>query len=172
MSNKIPAREIEISKARLDDLAEIVAIYNEAVLAKFATADTEQFTVEHKQNWFIVHDDLNPIYVARHDKKIIAWISISPYRAGRMALKFTKEISYYVQAEYHNMGIGSLLIQHAIQQSNKLSVKNYIAIVLDKNDASKKLLENFGFQVWGHLPGVAEFDVVQCGHLYYGLKIG
>ncbi len=45
------------------------------------------------------------------------------------------------------------------------------AILLDVNTSSVGILEKFGFEQWGHLPGVADFDGALCGHLYYGRRV-
>ena len=56
-----------IRTAAFSDLPEIVAIYNEAVEQRFATADLEPVTVEQRRTWFQEHDPASlPIYVAEH----------------------------------------------------------------------------------------------------------
>ena len=32
-------------------------------------------------------------------------------------------------------------------------------------------MEKFGFELWGHLPNIADFDGIECGHVYYGIKV-
>src|SRR5215211_7403683 len=49
-----------------------------------------------------------------------------------------------------------------------LRIRHLFAIVLEGNRASLKLLENLGFEQWGFLPRVADFDGDEVGHLYYG----
>jgi phosphinothricin acetyltransferase len=52
-----------------------------------------------------------------------------------------------------------------------LGIKTLFAIILDDNEASVKLIEKCGYEKWGHLPGVAVFDGVEAGHLYYGKRV-
>ena len=33
------------------------------------------------------------------------------------------------------------------------------------------LLKKFGFEQWGHMPNVADFDGAECGHVYLGKRI-
>jgi L-amino acid N-acyltransferase YncA len=75
-----------------------------------------------------------------------------------MALRYTAEISYYIDGTFHRQGIATMQIHHAIAACPKLEIKNLIAILLDRNEASIRLLENFGFEKWGGLPNVADFD--------------
>jgi phosphinothricin acetyltransferase len=63
------------------------------------------------------------------------------------------------------------LIKHAIQQCGQIEIRTLFAILLDVNIPSVNMLEKFGFQRWGHMPHVADFDGKECGHLYYGLRV-
>ena len=154
------------------DLPAIIEIYNQSVAAGFETADLTPLKVEERINWFRNHEpDKYPIYVATENNIILGWISVSPYRSGRMALRFTKEISYYVDRTHQNQGIGSELIEEVIRNVQKLNIKTLLAIVLDQNKRSVRLLQKLGFELWGSLPGVADFDEIECGHVYYGFRI-
>jgi phosphinothricin acetyltransferase len=33
------------------------------------------------------------------------------------------------------------------------------------------MMESLGFDRWGHLPRVADFDGEECGHLYFGKRV-
>lgn len=163
---------MKIRTARKDDLGQIVEIYNQAVEQKFATADLTPITVKDRIKWFEEHtSDKYPIYVAAMDNNVIGWYSISPYRPGRMALRYTAEVSYYIRREYRRMGVGSKLLEHAIAQSPQLEIKTLFALLLDVNRGSIQLLEKYGFEKWGCLPGIADFDGEECGHVIYGLRI-
>jgi phosphinothricin acetyltransferase len=96
---------------------------------------------------------------------------LSAYRAGRAALRFTAEISYYIARAYHRQGIGTALIEHALAACPGVQIKHVFAIVLENNAASIRLLEKLGFEKWGYLPRVADFDGKEVGHLYYGRHV-
>ena len=158
--------------AKTEDLENIFAIYNQAVKSKFETADTVEVDFRDRSEWLNNHNpDTHPIIVYENNGEIKGWVSISPYRNGRKALRYTVEISYYIHNDYKRQGIGGKLVEYAIQVCKKNNYKTLVAIVLDKNEASIGLLAKFGFVKWGHLPKVADFDGVECGHVYYGLKI-
>ena len=161
-----------IRTANLSDLPAIVSIYNEAVASGFATADITPVSVDSRREWFIEHEPTRyPIYVLEDANEIKGWCSLSPYRRGRMALRFTAEISYYVQRDSYRKGIASRLIEHSIKQCAALQIKNLFAIVLERNTPSCSLLEKHGFKHWGFLPRVADFDGEECGHIYYGRRL-
>ena len=86
--------------ATKDDLPAIVAIYNEAVGEGYANADIAPVSIESRQQWFEEHDaDRYPIYILG-EEGVMGWCSLSPYQCGRLALRHTVEISYYVAARH------------------------------------------------------------------------
>ncbi len=153
--------------------AEVInEIYNESVKHKFLTADTQTVALTERIKWLLSYNKHEyPVYVATEHDAVVGWLAVRPYREGRNALRFIKEVSYYVSHDHLHKGIGTALIEHVIMKAPDLKIKNLVAIVLEENIASIKLLEKFNFQQWGFLPGVADFDGEICGHLYYGLKI-
>ncbi|MBT8274014.1 MAG: GNAT family N-acetyltransferase, partial [Bacteroidia bacterium] len=72
---------------------------------------------------------------------------------------------------FHNKGIGSALVKHAITDCPRIQKDILLAVLFDINHASIRLLEKFKFEKWGSLPDVIEIDGKKCGHLIYGLKI-
>lgn len=163
---------MNIRIASFDDIEAMVDIYNQAIAAGQKTADITPVTAEDREKWFENHTpDRYPILVAEKDNVIIGYLTISAYRPGRMALRYTAEVSYYVHFEHHRKGIASKLLQRAVGMCPSLQIKTLFAILLDSNQGSIKLLEKYGFEKWGHMPRVAEFDGIEAGHLYYGLRI-
>ncbi|MHC4520062.1 MAG: GNAT family N-acetyltransferase [Planctomycetota bacterium] len=163
---------MDIRVACEGDLAEIVAIYNQAVTERGATADLTLVSVDARREWFAEHSpETYPIWVAQGSDGIVGWCSLSAYRPGRMALRHTAEISYYVDAGHRRQGVARGLIQHAIGQCPALQMKNLFCLLLDVNVPSIRLLETLGFVQWGHMPDVAEFDGRRCGHLIYGRRV-
>jgi L-amino acid N-acyltransferase YncA len=164
--------ELNLRVAKTEDLSAIVAIYNQAVPTHRSTANTAPVTVEVRKKWFEEHEpDRHPIFVAELAGRVIGWCSLSMYRPGRAALRFTAEISYYVDTAHQGQGVGQALIRHALEASPSLGIKNIIAVLLDRNEPSRKLLEKLGFQQWGYLPRVLDFDGEECGEFYFGKRV-
>lgn len=161
-----------IRNANEDDLPQIVEIYNQAVDQGGATADLTHVNVESRRQWFRDHDQASlPIWVTDADGAISGWCSLSAYRPGRLALRHTAEISYYVHLAHRRQGVARQLIQYAIEQCSSLGIRNLMTFTLDVNKPSIRILEEFGFSQWGHLPDIAELDGYTCGHLILGRPI-
>jgi L-amino acid N-acyltransferase YncA len=155
--------------AQMDDLPALVDIYNQSIPSKKSTGDTQPLRVEDRLIWFGEHrQDAHPIFVAEVKGQVAGWCSLSAYRPGRAALRFTAEISYYIAPTHHRRGIGRALVEHALAACPGLGIRHIFAIVLEGNQASLNLLEKMGFERWGYLPRVADFDGNEVGHLYYG----
>lgn len=163
---------MKIRLAEYKDLKDIITIYNQAIKAENATADTKELQRNDRESWFLEHSsDKYPIYIIELNSTIIGWGSISPYRKGREGLKETAEISYYLDYNYHGQGFGKNLIEYMISDCKRLGIKNLIALLLEINKRSSQILEGFGFLKWGFLPDVVNLNGVRCGHLIYGKKV-
>lgn len=64
---------VKIRTAVLEDLPEILAIYNEAVRTTTATFDLEEQTLEERFKWFTNYGEKYPLIVAEHDRRIIGY---------------------------------------------------------------------------------------------------
>jgi L-amino acid N-acyltransferase YncA len=163
---------MNIRIARAEDLEALVEIYNQAIAVGQKTADITPVSMENRKAWFEEHTpDRHPLLVAEQDGSILGYLTLSAYRPGRMALRHTAEVSYYIHFDHHRQGVASKLLQQAIEMCPALQIKTLVAILIDSNQASIRLLEKFRFERWGHLPRVAEFDGMEFGHLYYGLRV-
>ncbi|MFH1161084.1 MAG: N-acetyltransferase family protein [bacterium] len=164
--------EITIRLAGPTDWQGIIAIYNQGIEDGFCTAITERLTVETFKPWLEIHDGSNfPIFIAEKGDKMLGWCSLSPYRPGRQALRKTGEISYYMDRTVRGQGVGKRLIKQTLEQAAKYGLYNLIAVLLDVNTVSVRLLERFGFKRWGHFPRTVDFGDTICGQFIYGKNL-
>ena len=163
---------MKIRPATDKDLEAINKIYNQVIPYEMSTADMEPYTMDERISWFNAYDrSVYPVFVAETGTDIAGYFSFSPYRPRRLAMRFTSEISYFIDEKYRQKGIGSALMDHALREAPDYNFKTLIAILLAHNEASIRLLEKFGFREWGRMPGVADFNGTERDHLYYGLII-
>ncbi len=163
---------MNIRIASPEDLPRIVGIYNQAIPSQSSTADMTPVRIEDRQAWFAEHDPRKyPIFVAEREGVIVGWCSLTAWRPGRMALRFTAEISCFIDHACQRKGVGTALVEHALAASPGLQIKNVFAVLLDRNEASRTMLEKLGFERWGYLPRVADFDGVECGQLFFGKRV-
>ncbi len=158
--------------ATIDDLEVITNIYNQAIDAGFQTAFTERLNAGERVGWFTEHSSAYPLYVFEHNDKVVGWLSISDYRHGRGALSYAVEVSYFIDKDHQGKGIGTKLLKHSVDACRELGYKTLLAIILEPNIASAKLLQKAGFEQWAYLPRIADFAGVECSQVYYGLKLG
>lgn len=161
-----------IRTANIKDLESIVEIYNQAIDAGFQTAYTERLRAADRVGWFNDHPESSfPLLVYEQAGSVAGWLSVTPYRPDRGALRYAVEVSYFVHEDSRGIGIGSQLLAAGLERCWKLGYKTLLAILMEPNVASAKLLEKYGFEKWAYLPAVADFDGVECSQVYYGLKM-
>ncbi|NNE29840.1 MAG: N-acetyltransferase [Saprospiraceae bacterium] len=164
--------KISIRLATMEDLPDMVEIYNQAILAGEKTADLSPFKPEGRTQWFDNHKpDKYPILLATLDSKPVGYLSISPYREGREALLKTVELSYYVHSDFHRRGIGRNLLEEGMHKAKALGFETVLCILLCVNEASISLLRKFDFELWAKLPSLANINGQYFDHCYYGKKL-
>ena len=174
-----------VQRASKDDLPEILAIYNQTIAGKQATANLAPVTCEERMDWFDkhLHNPARPIYIVRAETKdvgniesealletlspIVAWGSFSDLYA-RTAYHISTEISIYLNKDNHGQGLGSALTSWMLTQAPHLGIHNIVALVFAHNKPSLGLFRKLGFEQWGYMPKVCDMqgfiaDVVMLG---------
>ncbi|MDN5619509.1 MAG: N-acetyltransferase family protein [Psychrobacter sp.] len=159
-----------VQRASKEDLAQVLAIYNQSVPGKQATANLALVTLDERMAWFDEHLDsmTRPIYVVKalpEDKievdstklPIVAWGSFSDLYA-RTAYHISTEISIYLSQEYQGKGLGSSLTSWMLTQAPSLGIRNIVALIFAHNQPSLGLFRKLGFEQWGYMPEVCDMD--------------
>ena len=170
-----------IRDARPEDLASIVAIYNAAIPARLATADTEPVSLNSRREWFAQHDpDHHPLLVFESDgqfagqtagqDRTTGWLSLEPFY-GRPAYAATAEVSVYVAPSSQRQGIAAALLAEALGRAPGLGLHSLLGFIFAHNLPSLALFHKFGFQDWGHLPEVCELDGIRRDVMILGRHV-
>lgn len=164
---------LNVRDAHADDLPAIVAIYNSTVASRMVTADTEPVSVASRQAWFEAHGpQRRPLWVAEDASgAIVGWLSFSDFY-GRPAYGATAEVSIYLDAGQRGRGIGSFLLERAIEHAPSIGIHTLLGFIFGHNDPSLALFAQRGFARWGELPRVANLDGVERDLVIVGRRVG
>ncbi|MBC9929314.1 N-acetyltransferase family protein [Chitinophaga qingshengii] len=162
---------LQYRDAVLEDLPEIVAIYNSTVAGRMVTADTTPVTVESRLPWFHAHGpERRPLWMAYDGETLVGWISFSSFY-GRPAYDGTVEVSIYLAENARGKGYGKAVLQYAIDAAPRLSIHTLLGVIFAHNVPSIKLFMDKGFVEWAHLPDIAILDGTPRSVKILGLKV-
>lgn len=83
------------------------------------------------------------------DKAVIAgWAALTPV-SGRCVYAGVAEVSVYIDARYRGQGVGKLLLQALIEESEASGIWTLQASIFPENTASIRLHEGNGFRQFG-----------------------
>jgi phosphinothricin acetyltransferase len=165
-------QEAQFRLATEADLTAIRDILNQAIRRGGCNAFTTEVDLEDRRNWLAQHPaDRFPVYVVEVDGQVVGWLSFSGYRTARTALSGLTEIAYYLHEEWQGQGLGKQVLQYLIKEGKRRGFEHLLAVLLDTNTPSVRLLERAGFTRWGHLPDIAQLGEHRAGQFYYGLDL-
>lgn len=154
----VQPQNLTIRVATIDDLPQIVDIYNQSVTTKQATADLTPVTVADRQAWFDAHTGKRPLVVAQNaENQLLGWGSLSDLYA-RPAYHISSEISIYVANEAKGQGVGKALVNHLLQVAPSCGVQQVVALIFAHNTPSLGLFKTLGFEKWGNFKQVCDMD--------------
>ncbi len=143
-----------IRRARPDDNGPIAAIWNREVVGTIATTDTEPRAAAAQAEWLAAHTDAYPVVVAAAGGEVIAFGSLSPYRA-KPSYRLTVEDSVYVKQSHRGTGLGSHILGELLAHARERGHHSVIARITSENTPSLSLHRRHGFQRAGHERQVA-----------------
>ncbi|HEM2774104.1 N-acetyltransferase [Streptococcus suis] len=149
---------IDIRSARIEDAADLVAIYAPYVEKTAITFETQVPTVEAFASRIEKTLEKFPYLVAVEEGKVVGYAYASTYYA-RAAYDWTVELSVYVSREVRGKGIGSLLYAALEEELTVRGFKNFLACIALPNPASIALHEKRGYEQVAHFKKVGyKFD--------------
>ena len=140
-----------VRDATLEDLAQILAIYNHVIANTTAVWTEEQATLADRQVWFAGRKAAGyPILVASEASAILGFASFGDFRAWP-GYRHTVEHSIHVRDGERRRGIGSALMPRLIERAASLDKHVLLAGIDGENAASIAFHERFGFAGAGRL---------------------
>jgi phosphinothricin acetyltransferase len=138
-----------IVRATREDLAEVLAIYNEVIRNSTAVYSEVELTPERGAAWFEakMRPDLT-FLVARDASGVVGFGSFGEFRAWP-CYRLTVEHSVHVRADRRGHGVGTALVRELIQQGIALGKHVMIAGIDADNAPSLGMHRKLGFTVAG-----------------------
>jgi phosphinothricin acetyltransferase len=151
------ATAIAIRTATGADVPAITRIYNQGIVDRLATLETEERTEEERRAWLQSHDGRHPVLVAERDGEVLGWGSLNVFNP-RAAYRFVADFSIYVAREARGMGIGSSLLPALIVEAGRLGYHKLVLAAFPFNAAGMRLYHRHGFRDVGiyHEQGILD----------------
>ena len=146
---------IQISVMTVDDWEVVRSIYVTGIATGQATFETEPPTWT---NWNNAHLPA-PRLVAISDERIVWWAALSPVSA-RHVYAGVAEVSVYVAEETRGQGIGALLLEALVRESEQNGIWTLQASIFPENAASISLHNSCGFREVGTRKRIARMKGV------------
>jgi L-amino acid N-acyltransferase YncA len=139
LSGNVTLREMASS-----DSEKVLDIYKMGIETKMATFESKVPAWKEFNKNHLSHSR----YVVEKSGKVVGWIALSPV-SKREAYKGVAEISVYVDPINMCVGLGSLLMEKAIDSSEANGIWTLFSSVFPENRATVKLHRKFGFRIVG-----------------------
>ncbi|WP_263226461.1 GNAT family N-acetyltransferase [Pseudomonas alabamensis] len=140
--------------ARPEDLPNLLAIYNDAVLNTTAIWNETPVDLANRQTWFELRAAQGyPILVAVDDSGVLGYASFGDWRPFE-GFRYTVEHSVYVRGDQRGKGLGPVLMEALIERARAGGKHVMVAAIESGNAASIRLHERLGFVVTGQMAQV------------------
>jgi phosphinothricin acetyltransferase len=127
------------------DAAAIAAIYNEGIVDRIATFETEPRSVTDIAGWFTGQ---HLVVVAETEAGPVAFAASFPY-SSRRCYRGIGEFSVYVRRDYRGRGAGRAALAALIETATARGMHKLTSRVFPENTASRALLKGLGFEEVG-----------------------
>lgn len=139
---------ITIRDAALDDAPAIVVIYNQGIVDRLATLETEERTPEERLAWLEARAPRHPVIVAESDGQVIGFASLNAFNS-RKAYDYVADFSLYLERSWRGKGVGGRLLQALTDRARQLGYHKMVLSAFPFNPAGLALYRKAGFRVVG-----------------------
>ena len=142
---------LQVRDAREEDLAGVLAIYNDVIATTTAIYRDDPATLEDRREWWQARAALGyPVLVAVEEGEVVGFASFGDFRASP-GYRYTVEHSVHVRAGRRRSGLGQALMQPLIARARALGKHVMMAGVDADNAGSIRFHERLGFERVGRL---------------------
>ncbi len=137
------------------DWPEVREIYAEGIATGHATFEDR---APQWKEWDACHLSVCRL-VLRSDGEIAGWAALSPVSA-RKVYRGVAEVSVYVAGSARGKGLGSVLLEALVRESEAVAIWTLQASIFPENEASLRMHRKFGFRVVGRRERIAQMNGV------------
>lgn len=135
---------MEIIPLHKEHYATVAEIYANGMETGIATFETEVPSWEQFNKKFLP----TCRFIAIENKEIIGWCTLSAI-SKREVYKGVAETTIYISEKHQGKGVGKILLNHLVNESEKAGFWTLQARIFPQNKASIELHKNLGFRVLG-----------------------
>lgn len=144
---------ISIQSLRFEHWPHVKAIYQEGITTGHATF---QQTAPSWDEWDKGHLPVCRI-VAMINDAVAGWAALSPV-SSRPVYRGVAEISVYVGEKYRGKGLGFLLLQQLVKESEQNGFWTLQSGIFPENEASVRIHEQNGFRLMGRRERIGQMN--------------
>ena len=145
---RAPRHALTIRPAVPDDAAAIARIYNEGILDRVATLETETRSAEERRQWLAGKSARHPVLIAESAGEIVAWGSLNIFNT-RSCYDHVADFSVYVARDRRGNGFGRAMLGHLIEAARAIGFHKLVLSTFPFNTAGVALYEGMGFRQVG-----------------------
>jgi L-amino acid N-acyltransferase YncA len=131
----------------------VLEIYQHGIDSGMATFETEVPAWDQFDHKYLSHSRIIGVI----DDHPVGWAALSPV-SNRDCYHGVAEISVYVHQQYQRKGIGRILLQALIDESEQNGIWSLLSVIHQENRASIHLHEQCGFRYIGYRERIAQLD--------------
>lgn len=140
-----------IRKMEEKDWSEVKGIYAQGIETNMSTLQT---SIPEYEEWDNSHlKDCR--YVVTENDKVAGWVALTAV-SSRCVYAGVAEVSVYIHNDYKRKGIGSMLLNHIVEESEKIGIWTLQSGIIQENEASIELHKKCGFREVGYREKIAK----------------
>lgn len=147
--------ELLIEPLRAEDWEAVRAIYLEGIATGNATFET---SAPEWKDWDAKHRP-DCRLIARMGGEVVGWTALSP-TSTRHVYRGVVEESVYIAAKARGQGVGKMLLQAVIAESERVGIWTLQAGILQENVGSIALHKSCGFREVGYRERIGQMNGV------------
>ncbi len=139
---------LTVRDATAADATAICRIYNQGIVDRLATLETEERTPDERRAWLAARGPRHPVLVAEADGTLVGWGSLNAFNPRR-AYDHVADFSLYVDREWRGCGVGRRLLEVLTARARTLGYHKLVLSAFPWNEPGMRAYRRAGFREVG-----------------------